>query len=229
MKTLIILSISATCAFSATESVVPEPFKKERYEETRTTSPFVLATKVVDVEVAPKEDPLANMYIVGLGRADGKEYVTVAKLGEESTPIRLFGNTPGDDGISVQQVIWSDAFGKSRVKLKKGSHVGEIGFNENAIKSAVAGSPVAPAMQNSRPPGIPAPATGFNRPTNSSIPTPASFNSASGRPGGTPFSPSGGTSIPKPTGSPVINPPAPNNGSGGATQSRQRIRVIQNK
>ncbi len=224
MKIFAFLALSTT-AFSMNDGVVPVAFSKDRYEETRTESPFVLATKVEAPEVKPPEIKFTqNLYITGLGRADGKEYVTIVRVGEESNPIRLWGNEEGEDGITVQQVIWSDTFGKSRVKLKKGSENGEIGFNENAIRSATAG--VAPAQQppgvrpptfpNGGTPNFPQAPQGFNRP----VGTPTNIPQT-GRPTGA--TPQTGASIPRPPGSFT----APPTGNGGAqTQGRQRVRVI---
>ena len=174
----------------------------------------------------PKVDPFANLYVVGLSRAEGKEVVTLVRVGEESIPIRLWGNAEGDDGISVQQVLWSNEFGKSRVKIKKGSEVGEIGFDENAVKKSSAGTPV-PMPQGNRPPGMPSPQqpAAFNRPPtaapqgNATIPRP-------GGPQGNQQLPGGGVSIPRPGNG---NQQFPGNTGAAPTQSRQRIRVINNK
>lgn len=225
MKTIALTLVTAAAAFAATDAVVPQAFNKERYEETRTASPFVLATKVDAEKPVDEPKPFANLYVVGLGRAEGKEYVTIVRVGEEANPIRLWGDTPDEDGLSVQQVVWSDSFGKSKVKLKKGKDIGEIGFNENAIKSAVAGTPVPQGQpQAGRPPlpGQPTP-PGMNRPTNA--PTHPTINPNIPRPTGT----NQPASIPRPPGS-YTPPPQPNNGgNNNSTQGRQRIRVINNK
>ena len=228
MKTIALALITASTVFAATDAIVPQPFSRERYEKTRDNSPFILATKEEPKVDDNKPLPFANLYVVGLGRAEGKEYVTIVRLGEEANPIRLWGSTPDEDGMSVQQVVWSDAIGKSKVKLKKGTEVGEIGFSENAVKSAVAGSPV-PQPNGNRPPVPGAPTNGFNRPPNA----PAQPNTAIPRPtGATPLPPGGGASIPRPPGN--FTPPTNkgNNAPGGnnpSSQGRQRIRVIQNQ
>ena len=224
MKTLTFLALTAS-AVAATDSAIPQPFSRERYEETRTASPFVLATKSDDKPPAEVINPFAQLYVVGLGRVDGKEYVTIVRHGEETKPIRLWGSEASEDGISVQQVVWSDKFGQSKVKLKKGSDVGEIGFDENATKSAIAGTPM-PGQQANRPPGVPGgnqPQNQFrppNAPTN--VPQP---NSSIPRPGGNYTPPPNVQNIPRPTGGAI-----PNGGANNpATQSRQRIRVVPNK
>ncbi len=222
MKTLTFLALSAS-AIAATDSAIPQPFSRERYEETRTASPFVLATKSDDKPPAEVINPFAQLYIVGLGRVDGKEYVTIVRHGEETKPIRLLGNEE-HEGISVAQVIWSDKFGQSKVKLKKGTDVGEIEFDQNAKAQAIAGTPM-PGQQN-RPPGVPGgnqPQNQFrppNAPTN--VPQP---NSSIPRPGGNYTPPPNVQNIPRPTGAAI-----PNGGANNpATQSRQRIRVVPNK
>lgn len=158
MKILTFIAF-ASSAITA-DSALPEPFNKDRYELTRSNSPFVLATKVVPEIVAPQTKFTENMVVVGLGRADGREYVAIVRRGEERTPIRLWGNSPNEEGISVQQIEWSDRFGKSKVKLLKDGLVEEIGFDENAAKAA--GAP--PAINGNKPPVVPgvktAPPTG---------------------------------------------------------------------
>ncbi len=223
MKTLTFIALTAS-AIAATDGAIPQPFSRERYEETRTTSPFVLATKSDDKPPAEIINPFANLYIVGLGRVDGKEYVTIVRRGEETTPIRLWGKEE-NDGISVQQVVWSDKFGQSKVKLKKGADVGEIAFDENATKAALVGTPIAGQQQN-RPPGIPGgnqPQNQFRAPTApTNVPQP---NSSIPRPGGGYTPPPNVQNIPRPTGGAIPNAGANN----PATQSRQRIRVVPNK
>ena len=215
-----------TSAFAATDGIIPQGFTRERYEETRTTSPFVLATKVEPEKKEEVINPFQNLYVTGLGRADGKEYVTIVRVGEEQTPIRLWGNSPGEDGLAVQQVIWSDIFGQSKGKLKNGSDVGEVGFNENAIKSAVAGTPIAPPAGGNRPPTLPGqqPPSGFNRPTSAPTAAPQVTNTSIPRPPGAPSSGNSGASIPRPPGS--FTPPSSNGGNNASSQGRQRVRVI---
>lgn len=222
MKTLTFLALTAS-AIAATDSAIPQPFSRERYEETRTVSPFVLATKSDDKPPVEVVNPFAQLYIVGLGRVDGKEYVTIVRHGEETKPIRLWGNEE-NDGISVQQVVWSDKFGQSKVKLKKGADVGEIGFDENATRSAIAGTPI-PGQQQNRPPGMPQgnqPQNQF-RPPNAPNAAPQP-NSSIPRPSGG-YTPPNVQNIPRPQGA-AIPPGGTNN---AATQSRQRIRVVPNK
>ena len=228
MKTLAILTLATTAAIAATEIAVPVAYNRERYEETRATPPFVLATKVEKVDDTPKEPPFANMFIVGLGKSDGKDYVTISEVGKEATPIRLYGNEE-QDGITVQQVIWSDDFGKSRVKIKKGSETGEIGFNQASVNSAKAGTGSPQAAPGNRPPGATGGVLppGMNRPTNSPVNNVVPPNTGIPRPGGGPsFQPPPTFNTPRPTGS--VPPGQPNN-SGAPAQSRQRIRVINNK
>ncbi len=145
MRILAFIALGAS-AIAASESVLPQPYEKARYQSTRMESPFVLATKAPPViEQTPAPPFTQNLFVVGLGRVDGKEYVTIVRLGEEMNPIRLWGNHPNEDGLAVQQIAWSDAFGKSKVTLRKGAETGEIGFNENAGKTP-------PIIKNSKQP-----------------------------------------------------------------------------
>ncbi len=234
MKTITFLAL-ATAAIAATDAVVPERFNKERYEETRTTSPFVLATKVEKTDEPPPVNPFANLFIVGLGKVDGVDQATIVRLGEESKPIRLLGSTPDEDGYSIVQVLWDDKFGASKVKLKKGGDIGDVGFNENAIKQASVGVPVPGVQQGMRQPGAPninppnpnfrppntpqqQPTTNIPRPTNGSY-TPPPNTGIPRPPSGTSngFRPPGGTSAP------------PTNSNNSQSRSGTRIRVINNK
>ncbi len=225
MKTITFLAL-ATAAIAATDAVVPERFNKERYEETRTTSPFVLATKVEKTDEPPPVNPFANLFIVGLGKVDGKDQATLVRLGEESKPIRLIGSSPDEEGYSIVQLLWADKFGASKVKLKKGSDIGDVGFNENAIKQAGTGvpglqqgvrppgapniNPPGSANPNFRPPNMPQPATNVPRPTTTNF-TPPPNNSG----------------IPRPPVGGVVQPT--NNNNSNQSRSGQRIRVINNK
>ena len=137
MKVFAFLALAGTAL--ATNPVVPQPFTRTRYDQTRANSPFVLATPVIAENTAPKTRFTENMYVVGLGRADGREYVTIIRLGEESSPIRLWGDAPGPDGITVRHIVWSDTFGKSKVTLAKDGIEEQIGFNENALKAKDSG------------------------------------------------------------------------------------------
>ena len=140
MKAIVFLALSTT-AFAATEAILPEPFAKARYEQTRSNSPFALATPVAATVVAPEIKFTENMYITGLGRADGLEYATIVRLGEENQPIRLVGKAPNSDGIALQEIVWSDAFGKSKVKLIKAGVTEEIGFSEKTVKPKMPNPP----------------------------------------------------------------------------------------
>lgn len=153
MRALAFIAI-ATTAFAATDSILPKPFAQQRYETTRTNSPFVLASIAPPQVTAVKTKFSEAMYVTGLGRAGGSEFVTIVKVGDESRPIRLSGNTPNEDGIAVHRIEWSDEFGKSKVQLTKDGEVEEIGFNENAAKSA---PPPKPTKSN-KPPTSPPPA-----------------------------------------------------------------------
>jgi hypothetical protein len=135
MKALTIVLFTTLAAASA-DSLLPEAYARTRYEQTRTESPFVLASIVKETPPGPVEKFSANMFITGLGRVNGVDYVNIIRTGEEQTPVRLEGTKPNADGISLQQIVWSDSFAKSRVKLAKDGIVEEIGFDENARKPA---------------------------------------------------------------------------------------------
>jgi hypothetical protein len=147
----------------ATNPVVPQAFTRTRYEQTRANSPFVLATPATPEIAPPKSRFTENMYVVGLGRADGREYVTIIRLGEESSPIRLWGDAPGPDGITVRHIAWSDTFGKSRVTLAKDGIEEQIGFNENALNAKGTGPLIPIDKRHNRIGGTEPPPNNGNR------------------------------------------------------------------
>lgn len=206
VKPLIIL-FAVTVAGRA-DDIVPKPFDKARYAETLGKSPFVLETKVEAVKEPDRVSPFANLYLRGIGKADGKDYVLLQRLGEERA-IRLIGTEPGDDQLSVKSVKIGNNFRETRVTLMKGLEMGEVGFKEDTLNAP------PPAAAGKGPGGLPMPGTKPGSPTG--VPpfpggrpptaTPG-FNSIVPRP-----------QVPVPT--PVAIPQAP-----GAP--RQRVRVINN-
>ena len=146
----------ALSAVAGAEDLLPQPFSKDRYSETIARSPFVLETKS-DAPAAEKINPFQNLFLRGIGKADGKDYVLIQRLGEER-PMRFIGNEPskepGADELAVQSVRIGNTFRETRVVLKKGTEVGEIGFKEdtlNAPPPAAAGPARGPAMPGQFP------------------------------------------------------------------------------
>ena len=221
----------------------PSPHARERYDGTMSKSPFALATKVEAAVVeAPKVDPFKDMFITGLGKADGFNYVVVQRVGAES--FRLFGTEPGPEGIRLVKVNWQDIPGKSTVTVKKGSDTGDIKFNE---------AQTAPVPSNNGKPGMQPGAGNPNIPVagNPGVPTrnspgnvqPRNGNNSNGvivnnvpQPGN-PGNPNGAV----PNMIPTINntqpaspnvPPDANGVAGGSpseTGGRRRIRTINNR
>lgn len=138
MKPLaLLLALSATaCA----DDILPKALPKDRYAETIGKSPFVLETKPAEAPVVEKINPFQNLYLRGIGKADGKDYVLIQRLGEERT-MRYIGNEPGPDDLAVQSVKIGPTFKETRVMLKKGMESGEISFKEDTLNSPPPAAP----------------------------------------------------------------------------------------
>ena len=122
---ILILLSAAACA----DDLIPQPFPKDRYNDTVGKSPFVLETKVAE-PAAPVVNPFQNLYLRSVSKADEKDYVLIQRLGEERTMKPFIGNEPGDDGFVVKSVRVGSSFRETKVVLQKGSDIGEIGFKE---------------------------------------------------------------------------------------------------
>ena len=166
----------ALSAVAGADDILPQALPKDRYADTIGKSPFVLETKATDAPTVEKINPFQNLYLRGIGKADGKDYTLVQRLGEER-PMRFIGNDPGPDEISVQSVRVGNTFRETKVVLKKGTETGEIGFKEdtlNAPPPAAPGAGRGPAQPGMFPkPGagnIPQPMPAM-RPPQGTIPT----------------------------------------------------------
>jgi hypothetical protein len=215
MKPLaILLTCSAAAAFAATDDIIPKPFPKDRYAETAKKSPFVLETKAVEPE-ATKAPFGVNLHLSGVGKADGKDYVLVKRLGEDRA-MRFIGNEPGSDGISVKSVRLGDNFRETKVVLQKDGETYEIGFKEDAINAP----PAAPGGRQTTLPGQ-FPKSGNPMPTQRNFPP--------GMPGAAQTVPRPGSGVPAP---PMPQPNAtqpatlPQPPSGPPV--RNRVRAINN-
>jgi len=206
---LILLTLSVA---SRADEMIPKPFDKARYAETVGKSPFVLETKVEAAKGPEPISPFANLYLRGITKTDGKDDVLLQRLGEERA-IRLIGNEPstdpGADQLAVQQVKAGNNFRETRVVLKKGMEIGEVGFKEDTLTAP------PPAPPGKGPGGLPMP--GGKPGTSMAVPP---------FPGARPPTMIGGTNnavprpqVPMPT--PVAVPQVPG-------QPRPRVRVINN-
>ncbi len=146
MKPLAILLLLGATANA--DDLLPQSFAKDRYAKTLAKSPFVLETKSAEPE-APKVNPFQNLYLRGVGKADGKDYVLIQRLGEERPMKPFIANEPGDDGYVVKLVRFGSNFCETKVVLEKGPDTGEVGFKEDTINAP-------PAAPNAgRGPGMP--------------------------------------------------------------------------
>jgi hypothetical protein len=241
MKFLILLALAATGAAAIAESAIPTAFEKERYEDTTSLSPFVLATPPVET-VDEAKGPLKDLVVTGIGKLDdGQPLVFVQRMGEDRA-MKFEGNAPNDEGLSVKLVKWGERWDKTSVVMRHNSEEAEIKFKDKPEPSAgvAAGGPVirqppgAPGGNNP-PPIVP----NVNRPNSGSVVAgvqkPQSITSNIPRPNG--IQPNRGNgAIPQPnttfrgttnlnsTAIPQPNAPQPNGGA-----PRVRVRQINNR
>jgi hypothetical protein len=153
---------------------VPEAFPASRYDQMMARSPFALATPV-----APPTAPgfAANLYVTGLAKVDGRDFVSISSR-DLQTKLSILSGDPAGDGISLVSVQWSDELGKSKVTLRKGAETAVIGFDEMAIKSALVpniAAPPQPGPVTGRPQVIPQIPRPLQQTVNSPIPQPTPF------------------------------------------------------
>ncbi len=218
MKPLTLLVVlPAAASFAVTDDIIPKAFPKDRYADTVKNSPFRLETKVAETPAEQKVNPFQNLYLRGIGTADGKDYVLVQRLGEER-PMRFIGNEPNTEGLAVKSVRRGNNFRETKVVLAKGGETGEVGFKEDTINAPppAAGGPAGrgPALPG-MPGGIPKPGG------NPSLQVPAVRVTAPPLPGAGVPRPS--TSAPMPTAPMPPGAPMP-----GGTQTRVRSNGIRN-
>lgn len=192
------------------EDVIPAAPDRSRYADTVATSPFVLETKAVEAPAVEVKNPFANLFLRGIGKADGKDYVLIQRLGEEKS-IRLTGTEPGEDQLAIKSMKVGSNFRETKVVLSRGVEIGEIGFKEDALTAP----PPAPKGPGGTPMAFPKPG-GAATTGVPPLPGAASF------PGARPTTPSV-NAIPRPGGSPVPMPSTPPTIPGSP---RTRTRVI---
>ncbi len=158
MKPLVIfLALSAA---ASADDIIPQALPMDRYSETAATSPFVLETKSTEAPVVEKVNPFQNLYLSGIGKADGKDYVLIQRLGEDR-PMRFIGNEPGTDELAVKSVLIGNNFRETKVVLQKGTETGEVKFKEDSLSApppaAPGNRPPAASGQFQKPAGMPIP------------------------------------------------------------------------
>ena len=191
MKPLAILLLLG--AVAGADDLLPQSFAKDRYAKTLAKSPFILETKSAEPE-APKVNPFQNLYLRGVGKADGKDYVLIQRLGEERPMHPFIANEPGDDGLVVKIVRFGSNFRETKVVLEKGPDTGEVGFKEDTINAP----PAAPNAGRATA-GMPGQA---QKPGSPPVPMPMQMNAVRPSQPVAPVSPvprPGGSSVPMPT------------------------------
>ena len=113
-------------------------------------------------------NPFQNLYLRGVGKADGKDYVLIQSLSDNHAMKPFIANEPGEDGIVVKLVRFGSNFRETRVVLEKGPDTGEIGFQENTINA-----PQAAPNARRGPAGMPGQ---IQKPGAPPMPMPMQFN-----------------------------------------------------
>jgi hypothetical protein len=233
-------ALPPTGAGAGTESAIPTAFGKERYDDTTSQSPFVLATPP-EPEKEEAKGPLKDLVVTGIGKLDdGQPLVFVQRIGEDRS-MKFTGNEPNDEGLSVKLVKWGENWSKTSIVMRHGSDEAEIKFKDKPEPSGgiAAGGPAGRqqgAGGGPPPPIVPS----LNRPgtigNTGGVQKPQSITPNIPRPSGVQPGRGGGP-IPQPNtsfrGSANLNPTAipqpnaPQQQNGGAP--RVRVRTINNR
>ena len=85
------------------------------------------------------------LVLTGVVRLNDGEYVTIASRDQS----QRFGLMSGEtyNGITVASVAWSDAIGKTKVTLKRGSEYGVVSFDEAVVNNNGAAGPTLGGAQ----------------------------------------------------------------------------------
>ena len=169
MKTLCFFLLAVLCVASASEkSAKPSAEPIARYQAMIERSPFALATESTPPPVAADNAGFTkDLVLTGAVRLSNGEYITIASKDHNQSFALQTGATYND--ISLVSVAWSDAVGKTRATLKRGTEYGTISFDEAAARAgaiAPVSGGVAVASQT-LPPGSnppPNPSVGDSQP-----------------------------------------------------------------
>ncbi len=208
-------------------SVIPQNFPPERYAALIARSPFTLATPPAAPAAPPDKGFADDWYVTSIARVDGQDFVSI-KARDGGVQFSLFGTDP-KDGVALQKIDWSPGIGLSTVSVTKDGQTARLHFNQAEIAAQAQAPAMPPQQPNIVRPGVPGAAP---RPT---VPRPAQpvvqpqvFNA------GPPKQPFVNQAVPRPAGGvsgggviPNITNPV-NNPNAAGTDSRRRIRVIQN-
>jgi hypothetical protein len=197
------------------ESPIPHAWSATRYERMKQQSPFALATPV-EPSAEPAASFAANWFVSGIGRMDGKDFVTI-KARDLSTQFSLYGHDPNsENGVALASIEWSDKIGKSTVVIRKGSETAKLEFNEAEIRgpaqiTTAKGFP-SRAIKMGTPPAM----AGDRRPVTANSPAAPSYPGIPGLPN--PGNPGAMTPPPR--------FPSPTGGNPLQGQDRRRIPII---
>jgi hypothetical protein len=121
----------------------------DRYQPMLDQSPFALATQAATPPPVTDNDGFAkDLVLIGVARLTAGEFVSISS--RDQTQRFALSSGESYNGITVASVAWSDAMGKTKVTLKKGSEYGVIGFDEALLAAATKG-PAVPPGANGQP------------------------------------------------------------------------------
>ncbi len=147
---LIALGFFCTVPIFAAQFTPPQPLAPNRYDKMVEEWPFALATPAAPPPTEAAPGFAVNLHIMGISRErypDGKERDTViVKSQADQTVMRLVGNEPNKEGISVAGVEWSERVGKTKVTLKKGTEFAPLEFDQALVHSAGQAPPPTAAV-----------------------------------------------------------------------------------
>lgn len=149
---------------------LPASTPLERYQPMLDQSPFALATQAAPPPPVTDAAGFAkDLILTGIARLSNGEFVSISSRDQTQRFALSTGESYND--ITVASVAWSDAVGKTKVTLKKGSEYGVIGFDE-ALLAAAAAQGAPPVNGQSMPPGVQVPNAnmGNSRPPNTQQP-----------------------------------------------------------
>ena len=148
---LVPILAAPSIALAADQPPFAQPF--ERYAPMLARSPFALATEPAPAAPADTAGFAKDLVLTGAVRMGSGEYVTIASRDQS----QRFGLMAGEtyNGITLVSIAWSEAAGKTRATLKRGTEYAVICFDEAAVRSGPA-APTPALSGNQSPAAAPA-------------------------------------------------------------------------
>lgn len=136
------IGLSGNGLAATTSNELPVAFPPARYEAMAKTSPFALATPTA-APVAPGF--ASSLYLTGVAKIGNKDFVTIASR-DQPTRFSLTADEPGNEGVSLVSVEWSEQVGKSKVTIKKGTEFATLEFDQAILQKPFQVTPQQPQV-----------------------------------------------------------------------------------